>query len=199
MPARDFFTDLMDRLRAGDAAAAHEVFQRFVRKLVRLARCQFDAALRRKVDPEDVVQSAFKSFFLRYGAGKLEVHDWDNLWGLLTVITLRKCLDRVEYHRAECRDVQREAAAQPGAAGTEPWWEAVAREPRPEEAVVLAETVELLLRGLDEEERPILEMSLQGYTTQEISAALGRAERSVRRLRERVRLHLERLRAQGFV
>jgi RNA polymerase sigma-70 factor (ECF subfamily) len=193
MPDRDAFTDLMDRLRAGDEAAAHEIFQRFVRKLLRLARRQFDAALRRKVGPEDVVQSAFKSFFLRYGVGKLEVHDWDNLWGLLTVITLRKCLDRVEYHRAERRDVQREAAAQPGAAGTEPWWEAVAREPRPEEAVVLAETVELLQHGLDAEERPILEMSLQGYTTQEISERLGRPERSVRRLRERVKKQLERL------
>jgi RNA polymerase sigma-70 factor, ECF subfamily len=193
MPDRDSFSDTMNRLRAGDEAAAHEVFQRFVSKLVRLARRQFDAALRRKVDPEDVVQSAYKSFFLRYGAGKLEVHDWDNLWGLLTVITLRKCLDRVEYHRAECRDVQREAAAQPGTAGAEPWWEAVAREPRPEEAAVLAETVELLLRGLDEEERQILEMSLQGYTTQEISKRLGRPERSVRRLRQRVKKQLERL------
>ena len=192
MPARDSFIDLMVRLRAGDAAAAHEVFQRFVRKLVRLARCQFDAALRRKVDPEDVVQSAFKSFFLRYGVGKLEVRDWDNLWGLLTVITLRKCLDRVEYHRAGCRDVEREAAAQPGTAGTEPWWEAVARAPRPEEAVVLAETVELLLRGLEAEDRPILEMSLQGYTTQEISERLSRPERSVRRLRERVKKQLQR-------
>ena len=193
MPDHDSFSDAMDRLRAGDEAAAHEVFQRFVRKLLRLARRQFDAALRHKVDPEDVVQSAFKSFFLRYGVGKLEVRDWDNLWGLLTVITLRKCLDRVEYHHAERRDVQREAAAQPGAAGTEPWWEAVAREPRPEEAVVLAETVEFLLRGLDEDERPILEMSLQGYTTQEISDRLGRPERSVRRLRERVKKQLERM------
>jgi RNA polymerase sigma-70 factor (ECF subfamily) len=192
MPDHDSFSDAMGRLRAGDEAAAHEIFQRFVCKLVRLARCQFDAALRRKVDPEDVVQSAFKSFFLRYGVGKLEVRDWDNLWGLLTVITLRKCLDRVEYHHAGCRDVEREAAARPGAAGTEPWWEAVAREPRPEEAVVLAETVDLLLRGLDAEERPILEMSLRGYTTQEISEQLGRPERSVRRLRERVKKQLQR-------
>jgi RNA polymerase sigma-70 factor (ECF subfamily) len=192
MAASDSFADIMAGLRAGDQAAAREVFQRFVRKLVRLAGSQFDAVLRRKVDPEDVVQSAYKSFFLRYGAGKLEVHDWDNLWALLTVITLRKCFDRVEYHRAERRDVQREAAAQPGAAGTEPWWEAVAREPTPEEAAVLAETVEQLLRGLAADERPILEMSLQGYTTQEISERLGRPERSVRRLRERLRKELER-------
>ena len=38
-----------------------------------------------------------------------------------------------------------------------------------------------------------LELSLQGYSTQEISEQLGRAERSVRRLRERVRKQLERL------
>ena len=193
MAANDSFTDVMARLRAGDEAAAREVFERFVGKLVRLARRQFDAVLRRKVDPEDVVQSAYKSFFLRYGAGKFEVQDWDNLWGLLTVITLRKCLDRVEYHRAERRAVQREAAAQPGTPGSEPWWEAVAREPTPEEAAVLAETVEQLLRGLEEDERPVLEMSLQGYTTQEICARLGRPERSIRRLRERVRKRLERM------
>jgi RNA polymerase sigma-70 factor (ECF subfamily) len=193
MAANSSFIDLMARLRAGDEAAAREIFHRFVNKLIRLARGQFNAALRRKVDPEDVVQSAYKSFFLRYGAGKLEVQDWGNLWGLLTVITLRKCLDRVEYHRAERRDVQREASAQPGAAGAEPWWEAVAREPTPAEAAVLAEAVEQLLRGLDEDERPILEMSLQGYTTQEISDQLGRPERSVRRLRESVRKQLERM------
>jgi RNA polymerase sigma-70 factor (ECF subfamily) len=36
-------------------------------------------------------------------------------------------------------------------------------------------------------------MSLQGYTTQEISERLGRPERSVRRLRERVKKQLQRL------
>jgi RNA polymerase sigma factor (sigma-70 family) len=165
--------------------------KRFVAKLIRLAHSRFDAVLRHKVDPEDVVQSAYKSFFLRYGAGKLEVRDWGNLWGLLTMITLRKCLDRVEYHRAERRDVQREAAPA-GAAGTEPWWQAVAREPTPEEGAVLAETVEQLLRGLTEDERPILQLSLQGYTTQEISEQLRKPERSVRRVRERIKKQLER-------
>ena len=191
--AGDSFTDVMTRLRAGDQAAAQEIFQRFVDKLIRLARRQFDAALCRKVDPEDVVLSAYKSFFIRYGEGKLEVHDWGNLWGMLTVITLRKCLDRVEYHRAARRNVQREAAAQPGAGGVPPWWKAVARDPTPEEGAMLAETVELLLRGLEDAERPILELSLQGYTTQEISERLGRSERTVRRLREEVRKRLERM------
>ena len=192
MDASHSFADVMARLRNGDDRAATEVFQRYMNKLVVLARRQFDGVLRRKVDPEDVVQSAYKSFFLRYGEGKLEVQDWRNLWGLLTMITLRKCLDRVEYHRAERRDVRREAAAQPGSEGSEPWWQAVSREPTPEEATVLAETVEQLLRDLPEAERPILELSLQGYTAREICDRTGRAERSVRRLREQIRRRLER-------
>jgi RNA polymerase sigma-70 factor (ECF subfamily) len=193
MTASDSFSDVMTRLQAGDQGAAREIFERFVGKLIRLARSRFDPVLRRKVDPEDVVQSAYKSFFLRYEEGKLEVKSWGNLWGLLTMITLRKCIDRVEYHRAERRNVQREAAAQPGKEGTEPWWEAVAREPTPDEAAMLTETVEQLLRGLDVNERPILEMSLQGYTTAEICKQRHLAERTVRRLRERIRKQLERL------
>jgi RNA polymerase sigma-70 factor (ECF subfamily) len=183
--ATDSFTDVITRLRAGDEAAAREIFERFVRKRVRLAHRQFGAVLRRKVDPEDVVQSAYKSSFVRFGEGKVEVYDRRNLWGLLTVITLRKCLDRVEYHRAGCRNVQRDAAA------SQPWWEAVTRGPTPEEASVLAKTVGQLVRGLAAHEQPVLELSLHGYTTQEIGERLGWAERSLRRLRERIRKRLE--------
>jgi RNA polymerase sigma-70 factor (ECF subfamily) len=69
----------------------------------------------------------------------------------------------------------------------------MAREPTPDQAAVLAETVEQLLRDLEADERPILEMSLQGYTAREISEKLGRAERTVRRRREQIRQKLERL------
>ncbi|MCI0461197.1 MAG: sigma-70 family RNA polymerase sigma factor [Gemmataceae bacterium] len=184
-----------DRPDAGDAARA--VFERFTRRLIGLARSQLDARLQHKIDPEDVVQSAYKSFFLRYGEGTLAAESWDGLWGLLTLITLRKCADRVRYYRAECRDVSREASAPAGADDTEPWRDATGREPTPEQAAVLAETVEHLLRGLNADERPIIELSLQGYSTQEISEELGRAARSVRRLRERVRRQLERQRVES--
>ena len=176
--------------------AARALFERFTRRLIGLARGQLDARLHHKIDPEDVVQSAYKSFFLRYGEQALAGEGWDGLWGLLTLITLRKCADRVRYYRAECRDVAREAGAPAGAPEDEPWRDAVGREPTPEQAAALAETLEVVLAGLDEDERPVVELSLQGYSTQEISERLGRAERSVRRLRERVRAQLERVRAE---
>jgi RNA polymerase sigma-70 factor (ECF subfamily) len=188
----DSFADFLTRLHNRDDAAAQELFGRFAHQLIALARKHIDAGLRHKVDPEDVVQSAYKSFFFRYGDGKLEVVNWNSLWGLLTLITVRKCAERAAYHRAERRDAAREVSP-PRGADESPWLEPLGREPTPSEAAVLSETVEQLLADLDEDERPILELSLQGYTTREISVKLGRAERTVRLLREGVRHRLERM------
>jgi RNA polymerase sigma-70 factor, ECF subfamily len=196
MSANDSVAALMDRLRTGEDAAAREVFVRFAARLAGLARRHLDGRLAVKVDPEDVVQSAYKSFFLRQREGELDVGSWDGLWGVLTVITLRKCADRAAYYHAEKRDVARETRA--NTESTPAVYDlALDREPNPEEAAALAETVEALFRSIeDADERAILELSLQGHTATEISEQLGRAERSVRRLRERVRKRLERMRGE---
>jgi RNA polymerase sigma-70 factor (ECF subfamily) len=194
----DSFADFLSRLQAADDAAVRELFGRFTRQLIALALLHIDAGLRHKVDAEDVVQSAYKSFFLRYGAGKLDAVNWDSLWGLLTLITVRKCAERAAYHRAGRRDVAREVAPPHRGGEESPWPEPFGREPTPLEAAVLSETVEQLLAGLDEEERPVLELSLQGFTTREISERLGRAERTVRLLREGVRRRLERMQREGL-
>jgi len=183
---------------ASEGDPARAVFERFTRRLIGLARSQLDAQFRHKIDLEDVIQSVYKSFFLRYGEGALAAEGWDGLWGLLTCITVRKCADRVRYHRAECRDIAREINAAAESNYIEPWRDAAGREPTPDEAAVLAETVEQVLRGLDGDERNVVELSLQGYTTQEISVSLGRAERSVRRLRERTRKRLLELQVRGI-
>jgi RNA polymerase sigma-70 factor (ECF subfamily) len=190
------FAEFLARLRTGDDAAAHELFRRFARQLMALARNRIDAGLRHKVDPEDVVQSAYKSFFFRYGDGDLDFVNWNSLWGMLTLITVRKCAERVAYHRAECRDAAREVSA-PAGEEAAPGPDTFGREPTPLEAAVLSETVRQLFAGLDEDERPVLELSLQGYTTREISERLGRAERTVRLLREGIRRRLERMQGEG--
>ncbi len=194
MAGADSFTDLMARLRAGDQDAAAEVFHLYAHRLAALARARLDAVLRRKEDPEDVLQSVFKSFFLRQAAGQFELHDWDSLWGLLARITAHKCGHRIEHFRAARRDVRREAGPPPSSADTLPGWEALAREPSPEEAACLTEMLEEAMRGLDDREREVLALSLQGHTPAEISAKLGRTERTVYRLLARVRERLEGLR-----
>ena len=68
MAADASFDELMVRLRSGEDEAAREVFVRFARRLVGLARHHLDARLTAKTDAEDVVQSAYKSFFVRHSA-----------------------------------------------------------------------------------------------------------------------------------
>jgi RNA polymerase sigma factor (sigma-70 family) len=166
-------------------------FERCRRRLIGLARAHLGDRIRTKVDPEDVVQSAYKSLLVRYRETVAASEDWEGLWSLLTLITIRKCADRVRYHHAECRDLHREAAACSDSQGASSGWHALDREPSPDEALLLAETIAELLSGLSEGEQKIVELTLQGYSTQEISEQLGRAERSVRRIRERVRTHLK--------
>src|SRR5262245_55278334 len=100
MTADQSFSALMDRLRSGEDAAARDVLARFSRRLIGLARTHLDHRLTVKVDPEDVVQSAYKSFFIRQRNGDLQIGGWDGLWGVLTLITVRKCADRAEYYHA---------------------------------------------------------------------------------------------------
>jgi RNA polymerase sigma-70 factor (ECF subfamily) len=187
------FDDLMARLGAGDEAAAAEVFDRFAQRLRALARSRLDRLLRPKLDAEDVLQSVYRSFFRRHAEGQYELEGWDSLWGMLTVITLRKCGRRLRYFRSACRNVQREVVLP---AGDEGRAEAVGHDPTPSEAVRLAETLEQVMRDLTERERSILALSLQGYTTAEISDQVGRTERTVQRVLQRVRRRLEQMNAE---
>jgi RNA polymerase sigma-70 factor (ECF subfamily) len=185
--------DLRDRLAAGDEAAAREVHRLYTPRLMALARQRFGPAVRGKVDPESVVQSVFGSFFRRYEAGQFRVGQWDDLWGLLAVLTVRKCANRRRFHRRECRDVLREVplagTGGPDGGGRPP----AARDPGPHEAVALAEAVELAVAGLDDRERQVIELLLAGHTVEAVRAEVGCGERTVRRIRDRVRQRLRRL------
>jgi RNA polymerase sigma-70 factor, ECF subfamily len=190
------FVEFLEQLHShDDDAAARELFARFAHQLIALAQRHIGAELRHKVEAEDIVQSTYKSFFGRYGDGNLEVVNWNSLWGLLTLITVRKCAERAAYHRAECRDATRELSLAEGHAAR--WQDPLGREPTPQEAAMLNETLHQLLADLDEEDRPILDLSLQGYSTREISERLGRAERTVRLLREGIRHRLERMQGES--
>jgi RNA polymerase sigma-70 factor (ECF subfamily) len=182
----------LTRLRAGDERAAAQVFERFAERLIGLARSRIDGALRAKVDPEDVLQSAFKSFFGRVDRS-FELDSWNSLWGLPARITLNKCGHRVRYFRTAQRDVHREVAAGHFNDETTRDWEALAREPTPPEAAVLAETVEGMLRSLEERDRQVFVLGLQGYTAAEMGAQLQCSDRTVFRALKYIRAELQSL------
>lgn len=186
------FDGLCSGLRAGDSDSARELFTRFATRLVALARSRLDTRLRQKVDPEDVVQSVYKSFFIRAADGQFEFDNWDNLWTILAVITLRKCGHRVEHFRAACRDIRREQSP----AGFNPdesvaSFQAIARDPQPSEAALFTETLERVMQQLNVREREVLTLRLQGHSTAEIAPLVQRTDRTVRLVLERIRKLLE--------
>jgi RNA polymerase sigma-70 factor (ECF subfamily) len=189
------FAEAMARLRAGDQDAAREIFQRFAGGLIGLAYERLDRLVRTKVDPEDVVQSVFKSFFLRYIEGRFDLGDWDSLWGLLVCITLRKCGREIKHFHGPHHDVRRELSAAEGEAIG--GWDVLAREPTPAEAVMLADTVEQFLRELEPRERRVLELRLQGCTVPEISAEVDRTEHTVEGILRKIRKRLRQLQDGG--
>ena len=194
----DSFSDLVNRLRVGDDQAALRVFNRFAASLIGLARSRIDVRVRHKVDPEDVVQSAYRSFFRRHQHEPFQLENWDSLWGLLSLITLRKCAKQQEYFRAGRRNATREVGLENIADESLVRFALADREPTPEDAALLVEAVERSLQGFDPDDRQVIELCLQGYSVREISEQLKRAERSVRRLRERVHQRLLRFLAEDL-
>ena len=175
-PQRRGAVHVMARLRSGDDDAATEVFERFTTRLIALARIHLDSRVRQKVDPEDVLQSVYKSFFLRYAQGQFDFQGWDGLWALLTCITVRKCGRVSRRFHSDGRNVNAELPQATDKLGAEPIQEVLAEGPTPAEVVMLAELVENLLAELDMRDRAIVSLALQGFSAAEISTQLDRPD-----------------------
>ena len=177
MTSEESFNDLMARLRSGEDEAANQVFLRFARRLVGLARGHLDTRLAAKVDPEDVVQSVLKSFMHRHALEQFELRGWDSLWGLLAQITARKCGRQVQYFRRARRDVRRESAAPAAAGDSDASWGALLPDPTQAEATTLTDSVTGLWARFvrntytseyDASESPVFPAMLQSRAAQDI-------------------------------
>jgi RNA polymerase sigma-70 factor (ECF subfamily) len=189
------FPELMTRLRDGDEGAAFEVFHEYSRRLAGLAKTRLQGPIAAKVDPDDILQSVFRSFFQRQRDGRIEVDSHEALWNLLAVITLRKCGKQFDYFEAACRCMNREITSAAASEG-DTWFggcEAIARDPTPEESARLEETLQALLAELAPRDRAIIERVLAGATPAEISEEVHCSERTVERVRARFHDRLESL------
>ena len=55
---------LLERFRGGDDLAAAEIFDRYFQRLTALARSRLSPRLAQRTDPEDIVLSVYRSFFV---------------------------------------------------------------------------------------------------------------------------------------
>lgn len=190
MADEERFRQLMEQLQAGDQSTAGLIVDRYARRLIGLAAARLPAPVRRKEDPEDAVQSAFKSFFARQRKGEFQPEDWDELSTLLTYLTVCKVDRRIRKYLADKRDVRRESAPAANDDGESSHWEAAAPDPTPAETAMMTETLRELMAKLAPPDQEVLTLRLQGYTAAEIAGAVGRSERTVFRVLDAIRDHL---------
>jgi RNA polymerase sigma factor (sigma-70 family) len=197
--ADDSVIELVERFQQGDPRAADELFARYVDRLVALARSRLSPKLARKVDPEDLVQSVYGSFFVGAREGQFTIEEGKELWSLLAAITINKVHRQVERHTAAKRNVNLEVSVAGSGAGSflaRP--EKIAEEPSPPEAAELAEGIEQLMSGLSTLHRRMLQLRLQGHTLVEIAEETSRSERTVRRAMDKIKATLEELAADSL-
>ncbi|MBA4016333.1 MAG: hypothetical protein C0483_04015 [Pirellula sp.] len=153
------------------------------------ATCQTRLAKRigARVDPDDAVQSAFRSFFIGARTGKFTLNESDDLWRLLATITARKVARLNERHSAAKRSVKKEQATEANDDSAADWEAADHRYVGPVESAVLAEELSLLMAGLKSELRSILELRLQDESIDSIAERLGKSPRTIRRRVEELR------------
>jgi RNA polymerase sigma-70 factor (ECF subfamily) len=174
---------LLTLLRRGDEQAAQQVFDTYVNTLLKLARKRISHRLTRRVDPEDIVQSVFRTFFRRVKEGQLRIVEEDDLGKLLTCMTTREALRQVAKHKAAKRDCSRDGDPDaPRALAELP-----AEEPSPEIVVAFLDLLEHFLGSLRPQDRQILELRLEDYGTLEIARIVGTSDRHVRRVLEHIR------------
>ncbi len=185
---------LIDGLRTSDSLAEIHFWQRYGPSLERFARPRVKGAMLARFGPEDIAQSACRTFLRRARLGQYDVPDAGSLWRLLCAIALSKVREQARFHHRRRRSVDDETQLDHrGASDTavSPGSQVTDLEPAPDEAVAFADQFEKLLSELAPEDREIVAMKLQDRGNQEIAASLRRSERTVRRTLERLRSKFE--------
>jgi RNA polymerase sigma-70 factor (ECF subfamily) len=170
------FVALIHRVRAGDEAAARELIRRYEPVLRRAVRVRLlNPRLRRFLDPVDVCQSVFGSFFARAVLGQYALETPEQLVQLLLRMARNKVIDVVRKEQAGCRDHRR-------VQGTDSAIDrALAGGSGPGEQVAEEEIRREFHRRLTEEERRLIDLRAAGREWADIAAECRQSPDALRK------------------
>lgn len=176
--------ELIAEFQAGSESAAQTLFDRYCERLMRLAKRRIGQRMTSRVDPEDVVQSAYRTFFTRVKNDEFSFHEQDDLFKLLVRLTVHKALRQIAYHRAAKRNPELEALQ---SSNPQEFLQQISAESAtPDMEVALLDEFEQFMGQLQPLDRDVLQLKLQGYSTVEIAEKLGSYDRKIRRVLERI-------------
>jgi RNA polymerase sigma-70 factor (ECF subfamily) len=187
-PAEEFAA-LVARVRLGDEAALAALLQLYEREVRLAARVLLGRALRSHLDSADLVQSVHHSLMLGLRQDKFVLAGPQQLQALALTMVRRKVarhwrrLRRQQHLDPEVLETQAAADSPTAPAGPQP---------DPAAEAQYHDTLNYLYGKLDERDRRLVELRLQGYSTAEAARQLGedadvlrvRLSRLRRRLRE---------------
>ncbi|MCA9125728.1 MAG: hypothetical protein KDB22_01540 [Planctomycetales bacterium] len=165
---------LLGRFRAGDDDAAHSLYMRYAKRLLALTHHRTSADLATRVDPEDIVQSVFRTFFRRASAGQYDIPEGEELWKLLLVIALNKVRAQGNFHRANRRDISRTQSLSVDSTSEQ--------EDQRLAEQILRMSIDEIAAQLPDSSREIIRMRIEGYSIQEIADGSRRSKRTIERV-----------------
>jgi RNA polymerase sigma-70 factor, ECF subfamily len=175
---------LLNRFRSGDGDAALQLYYRYAERLLKLASRETSQELSTRFDPEDIVQSVFRTFFRRAASGQYEAPEGDELWKLLLVMALNKVRGRGAYHRARKRDIRKTKSM------SEDDSSSVSQSSHEEARNILCMSVEEIIEKQPESHRSIIRLRIDGLEVQAIAAQEKRSKRTVERILQSFRKEL---------
>ena len=182
MSASSSFARLLQKLQVQDQEGAAKIVERFAADLIALAARRLGSSLRRKVDPEDAVQSVFLTFFRRLASGEFDgLQDWESLWGLLACITACKCTNLREHFDRQRRNRKLETPIDK---------EIISPMPRPEDALMLEELIENVTRDVPRG-KEVVDLRQLGHSVEDVAQEADCSERTVHRVLALVKKRLQ--------
>lgn len=168
---------LVAAVRSGDERAAAELYERYAARVFGLVKAQMADQLKQRTDPEDIVQSIFKSIFRGMSSGGYDAPDGGSLWHLMAVIAVNKVRRHGSRQSAEMRDIRR----------TETLSDALPLANDDMSLASLESAIAEAIECLHASEQEVVWLRVRGYTVEEIADRLGKSRRSIERFLQHAR------------
>ncbi len=181
------FTELLAKARDGDADALNLLARTYERDLRIAARVHLGPALRPYLDSIDLVQSVHRSLIRGLRGDKFDLDNSASLIALALTMVRRKVARQWRRHRRQMRlDSQINAME----SANDVLATLTGRSDEPSRAAAIRDAAARVCRDLDDADRQLLELRLQGWNTAEIAQKTGHTPEALRirlfRLRKRL-------------
>ncbi|OYP28317.1 RNA polymerase sigma factor [Rhodopirellula sp. MGV] len=174
---------LVVAVRDGNEQAASILYDRYARRVFGLVRSKIGTKIGVVTEPEDIVQSVFKSVFRGMQSGNYDAPPGSTLWNLLAVIAVRKLTNQANHHTRQRRDISRNVSLEAASDGIKDSIDQTSMEFL---EICIRESLESL-RPID---REILTLRIAGHSIEEIHQKTNRSRRTIERSLQRSREQL---------